>query len=84
MPEDNVPAEFFVKFPQSAIKSRQHRIWEQINILWCTRNGVDYINTLLVVEKGRERQGFDADVISELMVLAQLQEKACPEVAGTK
>jgi hypothetical protein len=81
MPEKNIPSEFFDKYPNSVLKSKLRRIWEQIEENWGTLEGVEYLESLVIVEEGRSRQGFDFDVVSELLWLGELHEFAYPEFA---
>ena len=79
MSEENIPAEFFEKYPEPEIKSRLSRIWEQLGKDWGTQEGASYLESLLVVEDGRDREGFDFAVLTELLLLEKLHEEAYPE-----
>ena len=81
MSKREIPEEFFDKHPDSQLKNSLHRIWEKIEEHWGTQHGADYLDSLVIVEEGRSRHGFDFNVISELMSLGELHEKAFPEFA---
>ena len=79
MSEENIPTEFYEKFPESTVKSRLLRIWDQIDKDWGTEECVAYLESLLVIEDGRDREGFDSAVMSEFLLLEKLHEEAYPE-----
>lgn len=84
MLEQVILEEFIDKYPDSQLKNSLHRIWEKIEEHWGTQQGADYLDSLVIVEEGRSRHGFDLNVISELMHLGELHEKAFPEFASPR
>lgn len=81
MSKQEIPEEFFDKHPDSQLKISLHRIWEKIEEHWGTQQGADYLDSLVIVEEGRSRHGFDFNIISELMSLGELHERTFPEFA---
>ena len=79
MSDNSIPGEFYDKYPEPAVKDRLLRIWEQIQKTWGTEEGAHYLESLLIVEDGRTRQGFDSAIMSELLLLEKLHEQAYPE-----
>ena len=79
MSEDVLPEEFFEKFPEPAVRNRLSRIWENILKSWGSQEGIDYLNSLLIVEEDRSRQGFDSGVMSELLLLEKIHVLKFPE-----
>ncbi len=79
MSEDKVSAEFFVKYPESVLRSQMSRIWEQINSHWGSQQAPEYLESLLIVEEDRERKGFTPDVMAELLTLVRLHDIDFPE-----
>ena len=84
MSENSIPEEFYEKFPDPTVKTRLTRIWEQIEKTWGTEEGMKYLESLLVVEDGRTREGFDSEIISEIFLLGKLHMEAYPQFEVTK
>ncbi len=84
MSDNSIPGEFYDKYPEPAVKDRLLRIWEQIQKTWGTEEGAHYLESLLIVEDGRTRQGFDSAIMSELLLLEKLHEQAYPEFVVSK
>ena len=82
MSDENIPEAFFEKYPESVVKQNQTRIWQQIVEYWGSQECADYLESLLLVEEGRDRQGFNSVVISELLLLALLHDQAHPEFSS--
>ncbi len=71
MSESKIPEDFDEKYPDSVVKERFTRIWDKIEEMWGTQEGIDYLDELVVIDDGKDRQGFDLNVMSELLFLAQ-------------
>lgn len=84
MSENSIPEEFYEKFPEPAVKTRLTRIWEKVEETWGTEDGMKYLESLLVVEDGRSREGFDSIISSEIYLLGKLHEEAYPQFEVTK
>jgi len=84
MSDNCIPDGFYEKFPEPAVKASLTRIWENILKTWGTEEGIQYLESLLVVEDDRTRQGFDSTIISELLLLGKLHDEAYPEFAVSK
>ena len=79
MSEEKIPEAFFDKYPYPAVRENFSRIWKWIEQQWGAQECTDYLESLVLVEDGRDRRGFDAAVLSELMLLGLLHEQAHPE-----
>jgi hypothetical protein len=84
MSETSIPEEFYEKFPEPTVKIRLIRIWEKVEETWGTEDGMKYLESLLIVEEGRTREGFDSIIISEIFLLGKLHEEAYPQFEVTK
>jgi hypothetical protein len=84
MAESNIPEEFSEKYPDSVVKERFRRIWEKVDEQWGTQECVDFLDELVVMEDDKKRQGFDLNVMSELLHLAEMHNRAFPQFAVPK
>ncbi len=84
MSDNNIPDEFYEKYPEPEVKTRLLRIWDQVQKTWGTEEGAQYLESLLIVEDDRSRQGFDTAIMSELLLLGKLHEQAYPEFSVSK
>ncbi len=82
MSESKIPVDFDEKYPDSVVKERFARIWGKIEEMWGMQEGIDYLDELVVIDDGKDRQGFDLNVMSELLFLAQLHNRDFPEFAA--
>ena len=81
MPGSNIPEDFDEKYPDSVVKERFTRIWEKVDEIWGTQECINYLDELVVIDDGKDRQGFDLTVMSELLCLAELHNKTYPQFA---
>ncbi len=84
MSENSIPEEFFEVYPEPAVRDKLARIWEQIQKTWGTEEGMHYLESLLVVEDDRTREGFNPGIISELLLLGKLHQEAFPQFEVVK
>lgn len=84
MSDDSIPDDFYDKYPEPIVKAKLSRIWEQIKKTWGSEEGVQYLESLLIVEDDRTRKGFDSTIMSELLLLGKLHERDYPEFAVSK
>jgi hypothetical protein len=66
---------------ESLLDTNYQRIAEMIRIHWGYKEIYLYINKLLIIDKGRNRQGFPLEVLQEIYILQEIHEKLFP---GTK
>ena len=76
--EQKIPEQFFIKYPDSALKNKFERILNEINDLWGTQQGRNYLEKLVVVDDRKERAGFDLTVMDEILYLTDLHAKMYP------
>jgi len=79
-----VPRDFYEKYPASVMIERFERLWTKIQEKWGTRDCVELLDELLVMEDDKQRQGFDFNVMSELLFLTELHARQYPEFAKPK
>lgn len=84
MSENSIPEAFYEAYPEPAVKENLTRIWEQVKKTWGTAEGMQYLESLLVVEDDRSREGFTPEIISELLLLGKLHEEAFPQFEVVK
>ena len=82
--QNKVPGVFFEKYPDSVLIQRFERLWHNINEKWGTEECQKILEDLVVMEDGRNREGFDLDVMSELLFLEELLVREHPEFAAPK
>jgi hypothetical protein len=66
--------------PESTIEQRFARVSQQLAEMWPSDACASYINGLVISDRA-ERQGFPQEVIDDLMMLYQINEMRCREIA---
>jgi len=84
MSEDSIPEEFYEAYPEPAVRETLSRIWEKIEVNWGSEAGMRYLESLLLIEDDRTREGFTPDIMSELLLLGKLHEEAYPQFEAAK
>jgi len=84
MSENAIPEEFYEVYPEPSVKETLSRIWEKIEETWGSEEGMRCLESLLVVEDDRTRDGFTPVIMSELLLLAKLHEEAYPQFEAAK
>lgn len=84
MSEYSIPEEFFEVYPEPAVRDNLARIWEKVQKTWGSAEGMQYLQSLMVVEDNRTRDGFTPEIVSELLLLGKLHEEAFPQYESAK
>lgn len=71
----------FLGDQESILDHSYPRIAEKIELLWCYNEVYLYLDQMMVVEKGRERNGFSLAVMKEFQALREIHARLYGEVA---
>lgn len=63
---------------ESILDTNYRRVADMIELHWGYKEFYLYINKLLIVEKGINRQGFPLEVLEEIYALQEIHEKIFP------